>query len=477
MSFFTIMQERIDAVDSLLCIGIDPHVSDLSQPTSRVLLDYCMRLVEGTADVAAAFKPNIAFFEVFGEDGISVLRKVISAIPDGIPVILDAKRGDIASSAQAYATAAFETLGADAITISPYLGYDSVVPFLENPERGAFLLCKTSNPSAGDLQDLPIAPIEKTVANLVYEQVAVLAQNWNNNDNLGLVVGATYPEALKRIRELAPQVWILAPGFGAQGADLTAALRFGLRSDGSGILFPVSRQISRAANPREVAEEIRSIINHERVKLYPRSSNDHKTILPDHLSSLADDLLEAGCIRFGEFKLKSGIVSPIYIDQRKLVGFPRLLSQVAWAYVPILKKLVFERLAGIPYAGLPIGTAISLQTGWPLVYPRKEIKAYGTKAEIEGVFTPGEQAVIIDDLATTGESKFEAIEKLSAVGLHVNDVVVLIDRQSGASEDLSQAGYSLHAVFTLTQLLDHWESRGCVPTDQIKSVRDFLSGG
>lgn len=476
MSFFARLEERIKKVDSLLCIGIDPHISDLPEPNPEGLTKFCMRLISATADVAAAYKPNSAFFEVFGEEGFSVLRKIIAEVPDNIPVILDAKRGDIASTAYAYAKAAFDTLGADAITINPYLGHDAVFPFLEEPERGAFLLCKTSNPGAGDLQDIPVITSRGTGLLTIYEHVALLAQEWNKKDNLGVVVGATYPDAMQKVRTLAPNLWILAPGFGAQGADLSLALQSGLRVDGYGILFPVSRQISRAEDVHRTAEEIRVVINKERQKILSLRPRINRSVLPKHLSSLADELLEAGCVRFGEFKLKSGLISPVYIDQRRLVGFPSLLSRVASAYIPLLRELNFSQLVGIPYAGLPIATAISLQTNWPMIYPRKEVKGYGTKAEVEGVYSTGEQVVLIDDLATTGGSKFEVIEKLSNVGLCAKDVVVLIDRQSGASEELSQAGYHLHSVFTLTQLLDHWELHMSIPKDQIEAVRVFLQG-
>jgi uridine monophosphate synthetase len=142
----------------------------------------------------------------------------------------------------------------------------------------------------------------------------------------------------------------------------------------------------------------------------------------------------------------------------------------------LLQRLSFQRLAALPYAALPIATAISLLGGWPMIYPRKETKAYGTRAEIEGLFQPGERAVVIDDLATTGGSKFEAINKLLSAGLQVTDVVVLIDRQSGAAQALAQSGYRLHAVFTLTRLLDHWEQAGRVSAERIQAARDFLAG-
>jgi len=194
------------------------------------------------------------------------------------------------------------------------------------------------------------------------------------------------------------------------------------------------------------------------------------------ISNLADALLEAGCIKFGDFTLKSGLKSPIYIDLRRIISFPKLLAQIGEAYLPIISNLQFDRLAGLPYAAIPITTAISLQGNYPMIYPRKEAKTYGTKAEIEGEYREGETALVIDDLATTGGSKFEAIEKLTGAGLVVKDVVVLVDRQSGAKESLEQAGYSMHAVLTITQLLDHWEQTGKVDKDKIAETRNFLKG-
>jgi uridine monophosphate synthetase len=481
MSFFERLSHRVLEVDSLLCVGLDPHPADLPASTAAAAQDFCLRLVEATHNTAAAYKPNSAFFEAYGAAGFAALKRVIDSIPPNIPVILDAKRGDIASTAEAYARAAFHEFGAWAITLSPYLGRDAVEPFLADPERGVFLLCKTSNPGAADFQDLPIS-VEATApwgggTQHLYEQVALIARQWNQHDNLGLVVGATQLEALARVRCLVPEMWILAPGVGLQGGDLQTALEVGLRPDGLGLIIPVSRGIARSADPRRAAEELRLLINHHRnlvlqgVKIKVAGVK----ALEFSVTELAQGLLEAGCIKFGEFTLKSGMTSPIYIDLRQLVSYPGLLQLVAKAYLPILNTLSFDRLAGLPYAALPIATAISLQAGWPLIYPRKEAKAYGTKAEIEGVFKPGERVVIIDDLATTGGSKLEAIEKLASAGLRVEHVVVLVDRQSGAKQTLAKAGYQLIAVTTLSALLDTYEQRGLVPSRQIKAARDFIA--
>jgi uridine monophosphate synthetase len=484
MSFFARLCMRAQEVDSLLCVGLDPHPADLVAPNEEAAQEFCLRLIEATANVAAVFKPNIAFFEAYGPAGILALQQVISDIPDDIPVILDAKRGDIASTAEAYAKAVFQQLGAHAVTINPYLGHDSIEPFLADPERGVFLLCKTSNSGAGDLQDLLISdkPVNTEVGGpyRLYEKVALLAQDWNVNDNLGLVVGATQPDALARVRMLTPDLWILVPGVGAQGGELSAALDVGLRMDGMGILISVSRGISRSSDPKKSAEEIRQKINEKRREansLHNKRKVQLKRIskASTEVGQIADGLLEAGCIKFGQFTLKSGMISPIYIDLRRLVSFPKLLEQVARAYLPILKRLSFNRMAGLPYAALPITTCISIQGGWPFIYPRKDVKTYGTKAEIEGFFLEGECVVVVDDLATTGGSKFESIEKLISAGLKVKDVVVLIDRQSGAAEALSKAGYQLHSVTTLTNLLDYYEKSGKVPLEQIKMARNFVN--
>lgn len=463
MSFFNRLEERALKIDSILCVGLDPHPSDLIENTPHAAKNFCINLIELTSEIATAYKPNIAFFEALGPEGITVLQDIIAHVPDDIPVILDAKRGDISSTAQAYAKAVFEVIGADAVTINPYLGADSISPFLQNPEKGVFLLCKTSNPSSRDIQS------ERMQSGLkIYEHVAKLAQEWNKNDNLGLVVGATQLEALFEIRSLTPDMWILAPGVGAQGANLTTAVQAGLRSDGLGLLVPVSRGISRADAPGEAALAIREAINQARNKNESRAK-------PQVLGKIAQGLFEVGCIKFGEFTLKSGLESPIYIDLRKLSSHPSLLTQIAKAYKSILDELSFDHIAALPYAALPIGTAVSLQGNWPMIYPRKELKDYGTKANIEGDFKAGETVVIIDDLTTTGLTKFEAIEKLTGAGLNVKEIVVLIDRESGANQLLAKAGYKLHSVFTLTDCVTYLQNQGKITADEMNKVQRFIS--
>ena len=267
-SFFSFLEKRVDDCSSLLCIGLDPHVNDLRKdgqlpvPTAETARDFCLNIIKQTSRYAAAFKPNAAFFEVFGADGWTALKQVVEAVQEEskrygslIPVILDAKRGDIASTAEAYAKSTFENLGAHCITLNPYLGRDSIDPFIQNSERGVFLLCKTSNPGAGDLQDLILETGEP-----LHIRVAKLAQQWNTRNNIGLVVGATYPETLARVRSVAPDMWFLAPGIGAQGGELESALKAGLRKDGKGMLINISRSIARAEKPGLAAAELRDEI-------------------------------------------------------------------------------------------------------------------------------------------------------------------------------------------------------------------------
>ncbi|HLE72616.1 MAG TPA: orotidine-5'-phosphate decarboxylase [Anaerolineales bacterium] len=459
--FFEFLEQRCREADSLLCVGLDPHIRDLTRPDAGGVREFCLRLIESTAPYAAAFKPNSAFFEVFGAEGIQALKDVIASVPTGIPVVLDAKRGDIGSTSNAYAQAAFGSLGAHAITVNAYLGQDSVAPFLTDPAKGVFLLCKTSNPGAADVQDLLVD------RQPLYLRVARLALRWNANKNIGLVVGATYPEVLADLRREVPNLWFLAPGIGAQGAEVNG-LAAALRTDGLGLLVPISRAISQAVDRALAAREFRDAINSV------RKTRPQETRPPYRHHSLADDLLRLGCVQFGEFKLKSGLVSPIYLDLRRLSGDPAALSRAAAAYAELLFPLTFDRLAALPYAALPIAAAISIQSGWPLIYPRKETKEYGTKSPVEGLYQKGETVVVIDDLVTTGESKFEGIQKLESVGLQVRDVVVLINRQSRKSSAFADRGLALHAVLHLPELLGYWHARGAITIEQRQAALDFL---
>jgi orotidine-5'-phosphate decarboxylase len=234
---------------SLLCVGLDPDPARFPahmQGDATKIYDFCAAIVEATADTVIAFKPQIAYFAAHrAEDQLERLMRHMKAVAPQVPVILDAKRGDIGSTAEQYAIEAFERYGADAVTLSPFMGWDSVQPYLKYPGKGAFLLCRTSNPGGDDLQNQRLATVEGQPR--MYEHVARLAQGpWNLNGQLGLVVGATYPEEIQRVREIAPTVPLLIPGVGAQGGDAVATIRAGYRAQGGSTTGAVIVNSSRA---------------------------------------------------------------------------------------------------------------------------------------------------------------------------------------------------------------------------------------
>jgi orotidine-5'-phosphate decarboxylase len=213
-------------------------------------------IIEATADLVCAYKPNLAFYEALGERGLTALQETVAAVPSGIPVVGDAKRNDIGNTAAAYARALFDHWRFDAATVNPYLGGDAVGPFLERADKAAFILCRTSNPGARDLQDLPVG-VAGSAPRPLFEVVAETAKGWNSRGNVGLVVGATYPEELRRVREICPEMTFLVPGVGAQGGDVAAVMKNGLDGRGSGLIINVSRQVLYASKGGDFAQAAR----------------------------------------------------------------------------------------------------------------------------------------------------------------------------------------------------------------------------
>ena len=249
MNFIDKLHAAERAHQSLLCVGLDPDPAKLpgawrGQPER--IFDFCARIVDATADLVIAFKPQIAYFAAHrAEAQLERLMDHMRANAPAVPIILDAKRGDIGSTAEQYAIEAFERYGADAVTLSPFMGFDSVQPYLAHAGKGAFLLCRTSNPGGDDLQSQRLASVPGQP--LLYEHVAQLAQGpWNVNGQLGLVVGATYPAEIERVRQLAPTLPLLIPGVGAQGGDALATVRAGYRQHNGGTSGPIIVNSSRA---------------------------------------------------------------------------------------------------------------------------------------------------------------------------------------------------------------------------------------
>jgi orotidine-5'-phosphate decarboxylase len=245
--------------DSMLCVGLDPEPTRFPgrfKGDSNKIYDFCAAIVDATADLVIAFKPQIAYFAAHRAEGqLERLMEHMRRVAPQVPIILDAKRGDIGSTAEQYAIEAFERYGADAVTLSPFMGFDSVAPYLRYEGKGAFLLCRTSNPGGDDLQNQRFASIEGQP--LLYEHVARLAQGpWNLNGQLGLVVGATYPAEIERVRVVAPSLPLLIPGVGAQGGDAVATVRAGWRPDAP-IIVNSSRAILYASPGDDFAEAAR----------------------------------------------------------------------------------------------------------------------------------------------------------------------------------------------------------------------------
>ena len=268
------------ANDSLLCVGLDPEPAKFpgtwKGDASRIY-DFCAAIVDATKDLVIAFKPQIAYFAGNrAEDQLERLMAHIKRVAPGVPVILDAKRGDIGSTAEQYAREAFERYQADAVTLSPFMGFDSLEPWLRYTDRGLILLCRTSNPGGSDLQAQRLAGVDGKAGDKVYEHIARLAQgDWNKTGQLGLVVGATFPGEIARVRELAPTLPLLIPGVGAQGGDALATVHAGWRPDAP-IVVNSSRAVLYASSGSDFASAARAAALQTRAALNAaRSSSAH----------------------------------------------------------------------------------------------------------------------------------------------------------------------------------------------------------
>lgn len=255
MNFSDRLKDIQTNCDSLLCIGLDvdpdkipAHLHSVENPA----LEFNRQIINATHDLVCAYKPNLAFYEAMGEQGTAALRETVKLIPKSILTIGDGKRGDIGNSAERYAQSLFNDFGFDAVTVNPYMGFDSVEPFLRNPGKGAFILALTSNPGSKDFQRLMAG------AKPIYERIVHASKKWNTRKNLGLVVGATHPKELQRIRTIVPEMPILIPGIGKQGGDLKSAIRYGCDRHGTLAIINASRSILYASSGRDFAEAARA---------------------------------------------------------------------------------------------------------------------------------------------------------------------------------------------------------------------------
>lgn len=269
MNFTEKLNKAIGLNQSLLCVGLDPDIAKMPaqlQGKSDAIFLFCKSIVDATASLACAFKPQIAYFAALAaEDQLQALCDYLRSTYPQIPIVLDAKRGDIGATAEQYAREAFERYRADAVTVNPYMGFDSVAPYLEWKDRGAIVLCRTSNPGGSDLQFLQVDGVP------LYQHVAMLvAEKWNTNGQCGLVVGATFPQELAEVRKIVGNMPLLVPGIGAQGGDVEATVRAGQTASGAGMMVNSSRAIIYASPQgaedfaqaaKRVAQETRDAIN------------------------------------------------------------------------------------------------------------------------------------------------------------------------------------------------------------------------
>eukprot|EP00571_Detonula_confervacea_P012706 CAMPEP_0172298620 /NCGR_PEP_ID=MMETSP1058-20130122/1190_1 /TAXON_ID=83371 /ORGANISM="Detonula confervacea, Strain CCMP 353" /LENGTH=528 /DNA_ID=CAMNT_0013007901 /DNA_START=9 /DNA_END=1591 /DNA_ORIENTATION=- len=524
MCFFHQITTRSQSINSLLCIGLDPHLKELSLPPTcteeeraEAAYQFCKRIIDATHPHAVCYKPNAAFFEAIGTKlGCVTLRRVVDAIPDGIPVLLDVKRGDIGSTAAAYADACYDDtdgLKADGVTLSPLMGWDSVQPFVTGKyaDKGAFVLCKTSNPGSNDLLALTL---QNTT---LFEKIAHLANEWSHkaqaqspvsfdtsssSPRLGLVVGATDPQALSAARKAAGQdIWILAPGVGAQGGDLDAACKAGLNDQGSCMLIPVSRGVSRASDPGAEAQKLKEGINAARSAVL--SSKEEKSEqsgsgIAAYQKDFIEFSLKEGVLKFGSFVLKSGRTSP-YFFNAGLFSSGSALHKLGKSYAASIMaselvdkdgKVTFDVVFGPAYKGISLGALVcaalyndfGVDTGF--AYNRKEAKDHGEGGILVGASMVKKRVLIVDDVISAGTAireSYALLEKIEATPVGVS---IALDRAEKRSlEDPLSAvqavardlGIPVVSIARLPQLQEYLRVSPDYDEDVLKLVTEYRS--
>jgi len=576
MNFYAKLNHAIAVNRSRLVVGLDPNPEMMpGGDESGEYRDYQLadlrawlqQVVVQTGDRVCAYKPTLGFFIALGQAGLELLEEILRSIPAAVPVILDAKHGDLNTST-AIARLAFERWQVDAIVLDPFAGQDGIAPFSIYSEKGIFVNCHTSNPSATEIQNYP-SPDRP-----LYQHISREARTWGTPDTLGFEVGTADAAILGAIRQIAPERLILARSIWSEGSDLEAIVRAGSQPNGEGLLLPVPQDWLRlpelpqlvtrlnlrldaiaridrhrkkhpvatlspsaganathathathtahAAQAEPIAETL--IPGLEKASLDPgfaqtsfaQTSFTTAQVTPAQLKlaqvktvnqakpiadrpstqaaaleqarslqqttsttsrqrQLIRDLYANNCILFGEFVQSAGETFPYYIDLRQIISTPPLFQQVLHAYAEILETLHFDRIAGIPYGSLPTATGLSLMLHYPMIFPRKEVKAHGTRRLIEGEFHPGETIVVIDDVLITGKSIVEGIGKLESAGITVRDVVVLIDHERGVTDRIRNLGYTPHAVVTLSQISRTLYELGLIDEEQLAKMQHIVA--
>lgn len=482
MQFFDKLETAIADHSSLLVLGLDPNPELLplyhthrqrTPPVEELVVelsDWLQWVITQTADFVCAYKPTLGFYQALGAPGLELLQQVLQMIPAQIPVILDAKHSDLNTST-AVAQTVFRQWRVDAVTLSPYSGQDLAAPFLVHLGKAVFVLCCTSNSAASKIQQYP------TPQTPLYLQIVEEVKTWGTVEQLGLEIGTTNPEVFAKVRTLAPERLILARSIWQEAVDLPQLLKAGLNSNGTGMLLPVPQDWLSQADLAERLQSLRAEVNHIRAETVQNAScdlwfSDTSTLEQQPHSNLILQLYDVECILFGNFVQASGAVFPYYIDLRKIISNPQLFHQVLNAYADILKTLDFDRIAGIPYGSLPTATGLSLLLNYPMIFPRKEVKAHGSRRLIEGHFEPGETVVVVDDILISGNSAMEGAAKIKSAGLQVEDIVVFLDHEQGVKDRLRDNGFRAHAVLTISEVSQTLYQAGRISQEQFNLLAD-----
>jgi len=499
-SFWSSVSSRAATKGSYLCVGLDPHEA----ASAEAAYEACSSVIEETAEYACCFKPNSAFFEVHGGPGIEALKRVVEKCHEkGAPVLLDCKRGDVGSTAQKYAETCFDLLQVDAVTLSPYLGWDAIKPFANYEGKGLFILCATSNPSAGTVQT---PAVRDAVARMSTAAGAWGAQMGGGHP-LGLVVGATDVAALRRVRELNDDAWILAPGVGAQGGDLADAVRAGRaqRKDDPRLIVPVSRGIAnaddRAAKAKELRDGLNDALGGGLLLLLTGKDDDDATSERHHQkqppAAFVEAALGCGALKFGDFTLKSGRLSP-YFFNAGLFSAGSHVNALFDAYAARVARsgVDFDVIFGPAYKGIPLcaGVAAALARDFNVdvayAYDRKEAKDHGEGGTLVGADVRGKRVLLIDDVISAGTAIREAASLLvDKSGATLVAACVALDRQEvtggkekpppdaprisavdAAAKDL---GCPVIAILSLTDLLNYLVGQNDNDDPVVAKVRQY----
>lgn len=476
-NFTAKLNQAIATNNSLLIVGLDPNPEMMpsaylqSKDLLQDLETWLLWVIESTSDRVCAYKPTLGFYEALGMAGLQLLARILAAIPKSIPVILDAKHSDLNTST-VFAKAIFEQWQVDAVTLTPYAGQDHAAPFLVYSDKAVFILAHTSNPKAEILQRYP------SFEQPFYLQVVQEAQSWATPEQLYLEVGTTNTEVLSKIRAIAPERTILLRSLWSKKNNLESLINIGLNSMGEGLLIPIPQDFLASNHLATEVANLNQKLNTYRVaKTNQGASCDLWTpdvcLLASHpYQSLILELFDIGCLMFGEYVQASGATFSYYIDLRKIISNPHLFNQVLDAYGDIVRQLEFDRIAGIPYGALPTATGLALNLQRPMIFPRKEVKAHGTRRLIEGNFHPGEKVVVIDDILISGKSVMEGAEKLKSAGLNIEDIVVFIDHEGGVKERLKDNGYRAHSVLSISEITDTLYEAGRINQEQYNSFQE-----